>query len=133
MRIITILVTALLGVMLHCNAIASELKEHDGHIDSIDGQNLVINDCSFFLTPLTRISNNNGDLISQASLREGMYVKFQQDENAALLSLTVGEMKPKDSKKKEDQTISDKPLQTPSPDNSVLIQEDGVWRNKKNK
>jgi hypothetical protein len=129
MKIITIMVTGLLGVMLHFGAIASESKERDGHIDRIDGQHLVINDGSFLLTPLTRISNNKGVLIKQASLQEGMYVKFHQDDNAILLSLTVGEMKPKQSREKADQTISDESKQTPSPDDAVLIQEDGVWRN----
>ncbi len=105
-------------------AMAEDIAEGNGHIDRIDTGQIIIDDCTYFLTSATLFFNTEGRTTSKSSLQRGHWVSFQEDGKGRLLRVTI---KSQDLKKSEPEPQQSTGKESSSQGEMVLV--DGVWRN----
>ena len=106
------------------SAMADDLAEGNGHIDRIDNWQIIIDDCTYFLTSSTLFFNMEGQTINKSFLQRGQLISFREDGKGRLLSVSIQSLDLKKSRTGQQQS-SDRSL----PAQSDLVHDNGVWRN----
>lgn len=106
------------------SAMADDLAEGNGHIDRIDNWQIIIDDCTYFLTSSTLFFNMEGQTINKSFLQRGQLISFREDGKGRLLSVSIQSLDLKRSRTGQQQS-SDRSL----PAQSDLVHDNGVWRN----